>query len=347
MHIAMRTVLLLLLATAGGALFALLHVPLPWTLGAMAAAGAWAVFRGEGRLPELITRGVRPVIGLLAGSAMSPSAVATLPRLWPVLAMVIAYTLATTVIGYFFYRRIWRYDPATALFSSAPGGLAELTLFGGTVGADLPTLVLSHATRVIIVVSALPFILQYGLGIEIFAPSLSADPVSGSVGEWLVLAACGLAAYWVGRWIDLPGGVIIPAIVLSAVAFGTGTVSLTPPGWLLIVVQVVVGTAAGVRLVGVTRRRMAGAVWGAAVWTLVLITVAGLSALLASAIVDQPASTLVLAFSPGGLPEIVVIAYTVGLDVAAIVLCQVVRIFAVHLSAPLIFRYLNRRQGPV
>ena len=62
----------LAVGTAGGAVFYLLHLPLPWTLGALTAVALVAIFGPPFKIPAL-TNIARPVVGVLAGSAFTPA----------------------------------------------------------------------------------------------------------------------------------------------------------------------------------------------------------------------------------------------------------------------------------
>ena len=73
---------------AGGFLFRLLHLPLPWTLGAMFSAAWLSFFRPAAVLPAVFRDGARPVIGVMAGSAFTPAIVAGMTGQWPVLLLL-------------------------------------------------------------------------------------------------------------------------------------------------------------------------------------------------------------------------------------------------------------------
>ena len=72
----MRTVFLdgavaFLIGVAGGGVFYVIGAPLPWTLGSLAAVALVAVSGGRWLMPAPVREFVRPVVGLLAGSAFT------------------------------------------------------------------------------------------------------------------------------------------------------------------------------------------------------------------------------------------------------------------------------------
>ena len=155
------------IAACGGAIFFLLHAPLPWTLGSLTAAGIMAAATGRSLLQPQLRVVVRPVVGVLAGSAFTAELAAAILHWWGAILLVVAYALVMLFIGFLFFTRLARFDGATAFFASAPGGLGELALIGGSLGANMQRLVVVHAVRILLVVFTVPFALQILLGVPI------------------------------------------------------------------------------------------------------------------------------------------------------------------------------------
>jgi uncharacterized membrane protein AbrB (regulator of aidB expression) len=53
-----------------------------------------------------------------------------------------------------------------------------------------------------------------------------------------------------------------------------------------------------------------------------------------------------LAFAPGGMAEMAIIAYALGTEVAFVICCQVFRILLICLSVPVVFRLGSGHRGP-
>jgi membrane AbrB-like protein len=323
--------------TLGGFLFQLMGLPLAWTLGSLTAAAALALSGARCSLPASLRDLARPVVGVLAGSAFSPEAVLALAAAWHALLYVAAYTFLTSVLGWWFFRRIGRLDPVTAYFAAAPGGLGEMTLLGGMLGGDMRSLVLIHSIRIVAVVFAVPALLQYGLGHSIVGTGAPAAlHASGAVWDWFLLIGCGVAGYALGTSMRFPGGVMVAAMLVSAVVHALGFTQLVPPGWVIGVVQVLIGTIAGSRLAGIALRELGNVLAQALIWSGTLMTLAVGSAWLGAWLFGKPLAVLILALAPGGMTEMTVISYALGMEVSFIVLCQISRIFLVTTCAPLL-----------
>ena len=332
----------LLIGAAGGGVFYLIGAPLPWTLGSLAAVALVAVSGGRWMMPAPVRELARPVVGILAGSAFTPEVVASIGDWWGAIVFVAVYSLIVSALGWLFFRKLCRLDPVTAYFASTPGGLGELTLLGGALGGSMRTLVTIHAVRIVIVVFSVPFFLQLILGADLQGAALSLHAASDPLlADWLILIACGLAGYLAGRLLRLTGGAMIMAMLFSAGVHGTGLTQVLPPYWLIAVVQVVIGAVAGARFAGIRWLELRSTVLQALVWALVLLATAVVAAQAGALLFARPFAALVLALAPGGMAEMMIISYALGIETAFVVTCQLCRSFMVVSFAPIIFRLLR------
>ncbi len=132
-------------------------------------------------------------------------------------------------------------------------------------------------------------------------------------------------------------------MVLSADVHLAGWTAARPPAELVAAAQVVVGTAIGCRFAGAGVRLIARTIVAAAGGTLVLLAVTLAVALLLHATTGLPTSALILAFAPGGLAEMSLIALALSMDAAFVATHHLVRIFLIVVLAPQLFRLLRRR----
>ncbi len=340
-----RTAMALLIGATGGALFAVIGAPLPWTLGAITTSALAAILLRRWAMPAGVRTFTKPVVGVLAGSAFTPAIAGSMLGWWPSLLTVAAYSLAISVAGYLVFTRLMRYDPVTAYFASTPGGLGEFSLLGGALGGRVHTLVLIHATRVITIVFGIPILLQAMQPSTVLgAGHAVAD--GHALFDWLVLIGCGLAGHLIGRIPGFPGGSIAAAMLLSALVHATGVTTAAPPVWLVAIAQILIGSVAGSRFGGVTwndARRDFGV---ALVWALVLLVATVLVTGIAAPVLGVSYTTMLLALAPGGVAEMIIISYALGADVALVAFCQALRILLVLALAPLFFNLMARRRPP-
>ena len=94
------------IGVAGGAIFDLLNLPLPWMMGAMAATGSLTLAKVEMAIDSRLRTLMILVLGVFLGSAFSPEILDRI-ALWPIsLAALVAYVFVSTCIVYLFFRFI-------------------------------------------------------------------------------------------------------------------------------------------------------------------------------------------------------------------------------------------------
>jgi membrane AbrB-like protein len=335
----------LVAGAAGSALFAAAGMPLPWTLGSLSAAAILSIAGSRWLMPAEVRDVARPVVGVLAGSALTPAILASVGIWWPAMLFVLAYSLFVLLLGWMFFRWVCRLDPATAYFSSTPGGLGEMVLQGAAQGGDARVIVLVHSTRVVATVVFVPILLEWATGSAArgAAAVATASTAIATPLDWLILTCCGIGGYVAAKWLRLPGGPMVAAMLLSAAVHGGGLTEMAPPDWLLALVQVVIGAVAGARFADVRWHEARRTLLLAVAWTALLLLSATAMAALAASLFGRPFATMLLALAPGGIVEMTLISYALGGEVAFAIACQLVRNFSVSAVAPVLFDLLRRR----
>ena len=327
------TTLLLALGAAGGALLARLGMPLPFMLGSLLTS-ALAVAFGQRHFPEGYAFPMRfrmlfvGIIGTMIGARLTPEIAELLPRMLISLPAMALFVVAAHAANYQIFRRLGGYDPATAYYSASPGGLIESIAFGEEAGADVRILTLMQFLRIIVVVTLVP------IGMSIW----EGRPVGSSAGMSLgggtvslmsipVVGAIALAGVWLGIRLRLPAGQLMGPLVLAGAGSISGLVALAPPGWLVAVSQVVLGTGLGIRFTGMTRRMFVAGMGLSLVSVSAMVALgAGLAALV-HLWTGLPTDMLVISFAPGGVVEMSLIALSLAANPAFVTLHHLVRIF--------------------
>lgn len=331
---------------AGGAVFALLGLPLAWMLGAMAAVTALALAGARPAVPRGLRFAMLAVVGVMLGSNFTPDLLGRLDGWALSLGGLLLYVAATPWIGAVVFRRFGGHDPVTSYFAAAPGGINEMVGIGGALGGDERTIALSHSLRILIVVFTVP--LWFRLtgdvpagGGGLTGPSLWSDGFP--LPDVLLLGACVVAGLPVGRLLRLPAAHLTGPMLLSAAVHVTGLTTLRPPVELVAVAQVVVGAALGSRFVGARWAELGRTGALALVASLVLLAVAAALSGGVAGLTDLPFLLLLLAYVPGGVAEMSLVALALGIDVAFVATHHFLRIALVIAVAPALFRTLRRR----
>jgi len=253
------------------------------------------------------------------------------------LVLVIPVLISVSLLGRAYFSRVAGYDRLTALYCAIPGGLSEIVLLAEQTTADVRTIALVHAARIVITIGVLS--IGVGLFVDLSAvPSASGVspfvPAAGSFVELGILLGLGILAWGIGKRIGLPAPHMIAPLVLSAVAHMSGWVVVELPAVLVAAAQVVIGASIGCRFAG-TRLAFLGRVFvHGLVFVGIVLSFCLLLAFGLTGWVGQPVPTIVMAFSPGGLTELSLLSLAAGLEAGYVAAHHLVRQLTVVTVAP-------------
>ncbi|MFV0360627.1 AbrB family transcriptional regulator [Tropicimonas sp.] len=318
-------------------------MPLPWMLGPMIGCGAAALAGAPVHGPVWLRPVVIPVIGVMLGSGFHPDLADSLAEWSGTLLLLPLFLIAATSVSYGFYRYVGGYSPVDAFFSAAPGGLNEMIALGTEAGGNETRIALAHALRVFIVISAIALIFSLLLHARAArGPATWVGFTDLSPRDALILAACAIVGVVGGKRLRLPAAQLFGPGLLSAIAHISGVVAMPPPTILVIASQITIGSILGCRFAGVNPRTMGRDMLLGLGATILLLGVTVFFAALLGPLTGTPLAQGVLAFSPGGLTEMSLLALAMGRDVAYVATMHMVRIVLVVFGMPLAFRLLGK-----
>lgn len=335
-----RTLRTLAFGTFGGTVGYMLGLPLGWLLGAMAVTTVLAIAGVRVNASPKPRTAMIAVVGLMVGSAFKPEVLRQVAE-WPAsLAAVAVNTIITAAVGIFVCRRLGQLDPATAALSGMPGGLSELIAMAPSFNADVRSVSMVHATRLVLLITIVPLSLSLSGALAL----VGAGTVDRTI-EWTatlplvdaaVLVFCAVAGVLLGRRLRLPAANLTGPLALSALAHVTGLTGAGVPDLVVAIAQVVIGATIGQHFIGVERRVLLTGVVLGAVLTCFSLAMAVLFAIGFERFLDIPFAVGLLALVPGGLPEMSLIAISLDADPAFVSLHHLSRVVIIVLAAPLI-----------
>ncbi len=339
-----RGLLALSIGALGGWLAHWAKLPLAWMIGAMLATTAAAVGGMLISLPIQIRNVFVSVLGVMLGAGFRPEILDRIGEWGISLGFLLVYCAASGAVGFYFFRRYCGYDRPTSYFAAMPGGLSEMILVGSSVGGDPRVISLSHASRVLIVVLLLPLGFQLLLDYNpANRPPVGAPLLDLGWQDWAMLGGCALVGALSARALRVPAAMIVGPMLVSAAIHLAGWTRATPPAELVAASQVVIGTAIGCRFAGTSLGFVLRSVRLAGVATLLMLAVTLGAAFAVHAVTDLPVPYLVLAYSPGGLAEMSLVALALSFDAAFVATHHIVRIILVVVLAPAVYRLSARR----
>ncbi|NNG02874.1 MAG: AbrB family transcriptional regulator [Inquilinus sp.] len=338
-----RLIPALALGTAGGAIFFALELPLPWMLGAMLSTSAAALMGAPIPVPTRLRSVMVVILGIMLGGAFEPSILDNIGRWMTSLAGLSVYIVVSIAAGISYLRWVARYDPVTAYFAATPGGFNEMIMIGGAMGGSERTIALSHSLRVTLVVFTIPFLFRLTADLDQAAQAAATTVAAAGMApvDWALLTGCIVGAPIAAR-LNIPAAVLVGPMLLSAGLHLFGLTDARPPAAMIAAAQIIIGTSVGGRFAGLALAQLARAALVGLGLTFVLLTSTVVFALLLNAITGIGIRDLILAYAPGGLAEMSLVALALKGDAAFVSTHHIARIILVVLLAPALFAALRR-----
>ena len=275
------------------------------------------------------------MLGISIGSSVTPEALGEI-QAWPgSVCLLLLGVAATTAASAFHLTRARGWDVMTARYCSLPGALSQVLVLATRSRADLPRIALAQSLRVFVLVALLPWLIpaQGEAG-----PALIHAAVELTMGGSAAMLTAGLATGVLFDRLGIPGGALLGGMIASALLHGTGVLEGQLPGPLPLAAFVATGCVIGLRFRGASLFRMRATVRGGLESVALAIMITAAFALAAHYWLDLPYGQLWLAYAPGGVEAMTIMAFALGFDPAFVGGHHVIRIIAINLVIPLWLR---------
>lgn len=334
----------LMIAALGGWLASLADIPLPWMLGSIGATLVAALARLPVTAPRPLTFPMRAVLGVLLGASITPELLSQLSSLGFSLLAVPFYVVCTAAAGLVYFTKVAKMNRPEAFFAALPGGLYTMVAFAEDLGISIRRLGLIHTMRVTLIVLALPFLIEGLLGQDLTRSiSGGSSLLDTSFSTLSIMALVALVGWWVSDKTQIPGGVMIIPMLMTAVLQLSGLAKTAVPFELVIIAQVILGAAIGGRFSGLELREIANALLHSCGYVGLALGISAITASVLTLLTPVSLWAGIIAFAPGGLAEMSLVALGLGINVGFVVTIHISRILVVVLAGPAIYRLLERK----
>jgi membrane AbrB-like protein len=321
-----------------------LGLPSPSLFGGLVAGLVRALaFASPARVPEPASTAALAVVGVSIGALVDPATLREVAGEWLAVLLVVVGTLVLSIVAGLLLRLQRGISPVTGAFAMIAGGAVGITAMARDLGADDRMVAVLQYLRVLLIVSLMPVAatVVYGATSAAGGPLPVAGP--GWPADLAFTVGCAIVGLVVGRGLRIPMGALLgPMLVAAAVDLGGLGQGADVPAPVEALAFLLIGVQVGANFTRAALRTIGRALPLALVITLGLITAcAGLGYVLARA-TGVSALDAYLATTPGGLSAVLATASDSGADSTFVLAVQVVRLFVMVLSAPLIARWLRR-----
>jgi len=329
------------IAAAGGWLVSLTNVPLGWLIGAMLSVIVMSVVNLPVHQPKQIMPVVRAGVGTMLGASVTLSVFQSLTVWWPSFLFMAVVMIVGGVLNYQLMRRIFSFGRSESALCAVPGGIAEMILLSETKGGEQWRVAIVHALRIALAILVIPLLIGWIAGGDIVdGPTPSGNELDWGDAGWFALCiAAGLLSKPLAF---IPARIVLVPMVVCAALHIFGVTDFVVPTQLSNAIQVFIGVNVGSRFVGVEPKVLMQVAFAAICVVAVQIGLAFGSALMAAEALDVDPLTLALAYSPGGLAEMSLIAVALGQEVAIIGFHHITRVLGALFIAPVILTTLNK-----
>lgn len=333
----------LLIGLVGSLSFIYLKLPLPWLLGSITAVAiASRISFIPIKNPKMLSPSARSMLGLMIGSAFTPSIIQYLGNYLVSLIMILPFTIIIAICGIFYYWKILGHDKMTSFFSAMPGGLLEMVAIGESMGANVYKITLFQSTRLLLIIFSLPFIIEIVGGINLKGNRTITAPLKEVPSIDLFILLCmAILGVFMAKKLRISAPYILGPMIVSMIAHLSGWVTSHPPDEIIKLVQVILGTSVGFVFRGVPFKEIVITILSTLGYFVILSIIAAIFIFIVATITHFDLLSIILAFAPGGQAEINLIAIVVAVNLPYVALHHVFRMFLIMGIAPLFAKRFN------
>jgi membrane AbrB-like protein len=331
----------------GALIFVYLRAPLPWMLGAMTASTIAALAGARISAPAVVRMPMVLIVGVMVGTTFGPQILGRFPEWWQTIVILLLLSIVLGAVCTTYLHVFSGFNLTTAYFSAMPGGLIEMVTLAEEHKGDIRTVALVHSVRILVIVFCVPITVRLIEGVGAGSSGvLRFSVVDVSAIDLVWIFGTGIAGIIIGRLLRMPAAYLLGPLTASAVVHATGISEFKLPAEFLYLAQLVIGTSVGCRFVGVASATVFRIIRVAFGMTLIFLAVTALFAWLAAELSDYGFVPVFLAYAPGGLPEMSLVAIALHIEVAFVAFHHIVRLFMVMGGAPLAYALVERVQKP-
>lgn len=327
----------------GGALAFVTGVPAPWLAGSLIAT-IIAIYSNQNlELPDWIRTLAFILLGIQTGTAVNSDTLSRAAQ-WPLSILCMSLTVVIIVWACtLYYERLRKWDAATAYFASLPGALSMVILLASTSGADMRRVTISQSVRLFFLIAALPVVILF------IAPAHElavATPAIASLFEIVVLVLASAVTGLLFERLRVPAGLILGSALASAALGLGGVIHGGAPISILIPANVILGVMIGLRFKGISLWELARVFGDGFAGFAIAMVIAIAGALFTTLVAGLPFALTLLAFAPGGLEAMTIMAFALNLDPAYVAAHQIARYIGLVLFMPAVTSFVLHRNVP-
>jgi membrane AbrB-like protein len=319
-----------------------LGVPAAWLSGAAIGATLWGLSGKAVPMPRALADAAMLVSGAAMGAAVTPAAIAAMGRYPGSLVLLVIGVFAISAASTAWLMRIAGWRRADAVLASVPGALSTVLAVAADRKAEVASIAIVQNFRLFVLIALLPsLVVLTGDGGNTGALIGEGLPIE-SPGGMAVILLGGLLLGIVFKQLKVAAPILLGATVMSSVSHGTEFMTGVIPPVIATGGLVLIGLFIAERFRDVQRSTLKRALMAALGSFTTGMIVAALFAALAAWLAGVSFANGLVAFAPGGLEAMTVLALILGLDPLYVGIHHLVRFLGIGLVLPFLIGWLQR-----
>ena len=324
---------------AGGSLFSWLHIPGGALSGAVTAVAILSIFGKAVNVSEPLRVLALVTMGVAIGSVIGPETFRNFATYPGSIAMSCVSAVIVTIVSAAVWRLLFGWPLAMSVLSAVPGSSTYIVSVSMEMGADAARVAVVQTSRVIFLVTILPFLIVWETGIAYGVPATVVfDP---PVALAMTFAAGLVAGVGLDR-AGMSGGYILGGMAASAALHFFEIAPGRSPPWFLDMAQVLLGSWTGSRFSNFNWRLFFQICAGATITVILSMAVCFAFAVAGAHLFNVPFASTLVAYAPGGQDAMMVLALALGVDPIFVSVNHLARYFLVNLTLPFVISWLRR-----
>ena len=319
-----------------------LKIPLAWMLGPMLTISVATLSGLKLKMPKLALSIILIILGLYIGNYIDEKLLYQTHKWIGTSAIMFIYIMVCIIFVSKYLEKFAKYEKKTSFFSAAPGGLGPLVMLAEHEKSDISQVATSHLIRLIVIITVFPFVVD-----QFTKETVLADEQFNFLDQnyyhliYLIFASLIL--------IFLFNRLKVPAPLLSGTLVASGILQISNLAYYQLPTQsidfglLILGASVGCRFAGKTLHEVYSNTKHSLVATLLLVIFSVIAAIAASFIIDKNFFSLLLAYCPGGIYEVAVIAIAFDLDPEFVSFHHIIRLLMILFTVPIIVRVVKRK----
>ena len=318
-------------------------IPLAWMLGPMLTISIATLSGLKLKMPKLALSVILVILGLYIGNYIDEKLLKQTHKWIGTSAIMFIYIMICIIFVSKYLEKFANYEKKTSFFSAAPGGLGPLVMLAEHEKSDISQVATSHLIRLIVIIAAFPFVVDQFAN-ETILKDEQFNFLYQNHYELIYLVVASIILIFLFDRIKVPAPLLSGPLVASGILQISNIAYYQLPTQSIDFGLLILGASVGCRFAGKTLKEVYSNTKHSIVATLLLVLFSVIAAYGASFIIDKNFFSLLLAYCPGGIYEVAVIAIAFDLDPEFVSFHHIIRLLMILFTVPIMIKILNKKK---